>query len=175
LLSSIFKIWLHFRDTYFTKFVTLTCINGGFCILWGVLQKGKICAIIFLSCLCNWIQKNYHQYRTSRVGSAENNSKNRCQNFRAIIFSKNKFFVWWKQESPGIILFLASAETNFLKINKYSAWKCQPCPTGTELLLSHNTWHFKNTKIYVRNLQKYPTRTWSGFESTYQLAILHPK
>jgi hypothetical protein len=29
------------------------------------------------------------------------------------------------------MLFLASAETNILKINKYSAWKCRPCPTGT--------------------------------------------
>jgi hypothetical protein len=33
-------------------------------------------------------------YRTSRAGSAENNSKNKCQNFREIIFSKDKFFVW---------------------------------------------------------------------------------
>jgi hypothetical protein len=33
-------------------------------------------------------------YRTSRAGSAENNSKNKYQNFREIIFSENIFFVW---------------------------------------------------------------------------------
>jgi hypothetical protein len=81
-------------------------------------------------------------YRTTRAGSAKNNSKNRCQNFREIIFSKNIFFVWWKQESSRIILFLASAETNFLKINKYSAWKYRPCPTGTVYNLPILTlWH----------------------------------
>jgi dipeptide/tripeptide permease len=100
----------------------------------------RICAKNILI-TCNWItslclipnicDRVHIDYPTNRVGSAENNSRNRCQNFREIIFSKNVFFVWWNQESSRIILFLAFAKTNFLKINKYSAWKCQPCPTGT--------------------------------------------
>jgi hypothetical protein len=68
------------------------------------------------------------EYHSPGLGSVLNNSKNRCQNFRKIFFSK-KLFLYNEKENLGeYFQNMVSTKRKSSKNNNYSAQSIKPNP-----------------------------------------------